>query len=55
MEKCKHCYYNCPCAEEDCDDFTPVGEEYEDLAIENKIEEDRREYRRAWIKYISEF
>lgn len=54
--RCQYCYYGnlCP-ASETCDNYTPITEEAEDLAIANAIEQGREEYRIAWNTYIREY
>lgn len=53
---CKNCYYAsmCPAAKV-CEYFTPVTSEAEDAVIEELVEQEREEYHKAWIEYISEY
>lgn len=52
-KSCKDCYYGEVCyAREVCDDYFPVGEEAEDVVIEETIETGRSDFYSEWFRYI---
>lgn len=54
-KKCSDCYYGDKCPSSSvCEFYTPVGEEAEDLEVEEFIEQQRKEFQEEWDEYIAE-
>lgn len=52
-KNCRYCYYNDFCSEDEvCDNYAPIGDDAEDTAIYELIEQGREEFRREFFKYI---
>lgn len=54
--KCENCYFKYNCHhDEECDCYTPVGDEAENTYIDELVEAARAEYRSSWFEYIKDF
>lgn len=52
-KECKYCYYSDFCSNDEiCDNYAPIGDAAEIIAIDELIEERRQEFRRDYFEYI---
>lgn len=54
--KCENCFYYYDCGSDKvCNDYMPLGEEFENEYIEYIIENGRPKYYNEWFEYIELF
>lgn len=54
-KRCKYCYYNDFCPEDEvCDNYALISDDMEDVFIDELIEQRREEFRRDFFEYIED-
>ena len=54
-KECRSCLFFGQCySARGCDYFSPVDPEPDDETVEQYIEDERRKYRREWLRYLDE-
>ncbi|MBP5462535.1 MAG: hypothetical protein J6Y20_10450 [Lachnospiraceae bacterium] len=55
-KSCLNCYFGDKCyCEQVCEFYCPIGEEAEDEAVCEFVEQSRAEFYEAWFEYIEEY